>query len=44
MKHEVFVYKATPFDRWVQEAPFRHLGVFALMIIAVFAIVEGLFS
>jgi hypothetical protein len=28
------MYHASPFDDWVEEAPFRHLGVFALVIIA----------
>jgi hypothetical protein len=29
------------FDRWVAEAPSRHLGVFALVILALFAYVTG---
>jgi hypothetical protein len=28
----------TPFDDWVTEAPFRHLGVFALVVIAIIAL------
>jgi hypothetical protein len=29
------------FDDWVTEAPFRHLGVFALLILAVVALLSG---
>jgi hypothetical protein len=35
------MYHASPFDDWVEEAPFRHLGVFALVIIAAAAILVG---
>jgi hypothetical protein len=31
----------SPFDNWVEEAPFRHLGVFAVVILAVVAILVG---
>lgn len=31
----------TPFDQWVEEAPFRHLGVFAIVMLAVVAIFTG---
>lgn len=31
----------TPFDEWVEEAPFRHLGVFALIVIAIVALITG---
>lgn len=29
------------FDNWAAEAPFRHLGVFALVILAIVAICIG---
>jgi hypothetical protein len=31
----------SPFDNWVEEAPFRHLGVFAIVILAIVAILTG---
>jgi hypothetical protein len=37
------MYHASPFDDWVEEAPFRHLGVFALVIIVIVAIFTGAF-
>jgi hypothetical protein len=37
------MYHQSPFDDWVAEAPFRHLGVFALVVLAIVALVMGAF-
>lgn len=37
------MYHQSPFDDWVVEAPFRHLGVFALVILGAVAIFTGAF-
>jgi hypothetical protein len=35
------MFHTSAFDGWVEEAPFRHLGVFALVILAIVAIFVG---
>lgn len=35
------IHHQTPFDEWVEEAPFRHLGIFILGILAIMALLVG---